>query len=33
MQAIEERVSDQGVVKLLRVMLRAGVMAGRVRTP
>jgi group II intron reverse transcriptase/maturase len=27
MQAIEERVSDQGVLKLLRVMLRAGVMA------
>jgi RNA-directed DNA polymerase len=26
MQAIEERVSDQGVLKLLRVMLRAGVM-------
>jgi RNA-directed DNA polymerase len=32
MQAIEERVSDQGVLKLLRVMLRAGVMAdGSVR--
>ena len=26
MQAIEERVSDQGVLKLLRVMLRAGVL-------
>ena len=26
MQAVEERVSDQGVLKLLRVMLRAGVM-------
>jgi group II intron reverse transcriptase/maturase len=26
MQAIEERVSDQGVLKLLRAMLRAGVM-------
>ena len=25
MQAIEERVSDQGVLKLLRAMLRAGV--------
>ena len=32
MQAIEERVSDQGVLKLLRVMLRAGVMPdGSVR--
>jgi len=32
MQAIEERVSDQGVLKLLRVMLRAGVMQdGTVR--
>ena len=32
MQAIEERVSDQGVLKLLRAMLRAGVMAdGSVR--
>jgi RNA-directed DNA polymerase len=32
MQAVEERVSDQGVLKLLRVMLRAGVMEdGRVR--
>ena len=26
MQAIEERISDQGVLKLLRAMLRAGVM-------
>ncbi|MEU6642712.1 reverse transcriptase domain-containing protein [Saccharomonospora sp. NPDC046836] len=26
MQAVEERVSDQGILKLLRVMLRAGVM-------
>ena len=33
MQAIEERVSDQGVLKLLRAMLRAGVMAdGSVRS-
>jgi group II intron reverse transcriptase/maturase len=32
MQAIEERVSDRGVLKLLRVMLRAGVMQdGSVR--
>lgn len=32
MQAVEERVSDQGVLKLLRAMLRAGVMAdGSVR--
>jgi len=32
MQAVEERVSDQGVLKLLRVMLRAGVMQdGSVR--
>ena len=32
MQAVEERISDQGVLKLLRVMLRAGVMEdGRVR--
>ena len=32
MQAIEERVSDQGVLKLLRAMLRAGVMQdGSVR--
>ena len=34
MQAVEERVSDQGVLQLLRVMLRAGVMQdGRVRRP
>ena len=26
MQAVEERISDQAVLKLLRVMLRAGVM-------
>ena len=26
MQAVEERVSDQSVLKLLRAMLRAGVM-------
>jgi RNA-directed DNA polymerase len=32
MRAVEERVSDQGVLKLLRVMLRAGVMEdGQVR--
>jgi group II intron reverse transcriptase/maturase len=32
MRAVEERVSDQGVLKLLRAMLRAGVMeAGQVR--
>ena len=32
MQAVEERVSDQGVLKLLRAMLRAGVMEdGQVR--
>jgi group II intron reverse transcriptase/maturase len=32
MQAVEERISDQGVLKLLRAMLRAGVMEdGRVR--
>ena len=31
-QAVKERISDQGVLKLLRVMLRAGVMEnGRVR--
>lgn len=30
MQTIEERVSDQGVLKLLRAMLRAGVMADGV---
>jgi group II intron reverse transcriptase/maturase len=28
MQAVEERISDQGVLKLLRRMLRAGVMEG-----
>src|SRR6266702_1131452 len=28
MRAVEERISDQGVLKLLRVMLRAGVMEG-----
>ena len=34
MQAVEERVCDQAVLKLLRVMLRAGVMdGGRVRKP
>jgi retron-type reverse transcriptase len=26
MQAVEERISDQGILKLLRAMLRAGVM-------
>jgi group II intron reverse transcriptase/maturase len=32
MQAVEERISDQGIMKLLRAMLRAGVMAdGAVR--
>jgi len=32
MQAVEERISDQGVLKLLRAMLRAGVMEdGQVR--
>ncbi len=32
MQAVEERISDQGVLRLLRVMLRAGVMEdGQVR--
>jgi group II intron reverse transcriptase/maturase len=32
MRAVEERISDQGVLKLLRVMLRAGVMeVGQVR--
>lgn len=32
MQAVEERVCDQSVLKLLRVMLRAGVMQdGQVR--
>jgi RNA-directed DNA polymerase len=34
MQAVEERVSDQGVLRLVRVMLRAGVMQdGLVRRP
>jgi RNA-directed DNA polymerase len=34
MQAVEERVCDQAVLKLLRVMLRAGVMEdGQVRRP
>ncbi len=34
MQAVEERVCDQAVLRLLRVMLRAGVMQdGRVRRP
>jgi group II intron reverse transcriptase/maturase len=34
MQAVEERVSDQSVLKLLRAMLRAGVMQdGSVRRP
>jgi RNA-directed DNA polymerase len=34
MQAIEERVCDQSVLKLLRVILRAGVMEdGQVRRP
>ena len=34
MQAVEERVCDQAVLKLLRVMLRAGVMQdGQVRRP
>ena len=28
MRAVEERISDQGVLKLMRVMLRAGVMEG-----
>src|SRR5262249_56851651 len=32
MQAVEERISDQAVLKLLRAMLRAGVMKdGQVR--
>ena len=32
MQAVEERISDQGVLKLVRAMLRAGVMEdGQVR--
>jgi group II intron reverse transcriptase/maturase len=34
MQAVQERVSDQAVLKLLRAMLRAGVMeGGQVRRP
>src|SRR5258708_15321792 len=34
MQAVEERVCDQSVLKVLRVMLRAGVMEdGQVRRP
>ena len=34
MQAVQERVCDQGVLRLLRVMLRAGVLEdGRVRRP
>jgi group II intron reverse transcriptase/maturase len=34
MQAVEERVCDQAVLKLLRAMLRAGVMdGGQIRTP
>src|SRR5262245_24474135 len=34
MQAVQERVCDQSVLKLLRVMLRAGVMQdGQVRRP
>jgi hypothetical protein len=34
MLAVEERVSDQGVLRLLRAMLRAGVMQdGSVRRP
>jgi RNA-directed DNA polymerase len=34
MQAVEERVSDRGVLRLVRMMLRAGVMQhGRVRRP
>jgi RNA-directed DNA polymerase len=34
MRAVEERVCDQGVLRLLHVMLRAGVMQdGRVRRP
>ena len=34
MQAVEERVCDQSVLKLLRAMLRAGVMQdGTVRRP
>ena len=34
MQAVQQRVCDQSVLKLLRVMLRAGVMQdGQVRRP
>jgi len=34
MQAVQERVCDQGVLGLLRVMLRAGALEdGRVRRP
>lgn len=34
MQAVQERICDQSVLKLLRVMLRAGVMEdGQVRRP
>ena len=34
MQAIEERVCDQGVLRLVRALLRAGVMEdGNVRRP
>jgi RNA-directed DNA polymerase len=34
MQAVQERVADQSVLKLLRAMLRAGVMeTGVVRHP
>jgi RNA-directed DNA polymerase len=34
MQAIEERVCDQGVLRLVRAILRAGVMEdGNVRRP
>src|SRR5271170_7783722 len=34
MEAVEERICDQSVLKLLRVMLRAGVMEdGQVRRP
>jgi RNA-directed DNA polymerase len=34
MQAVEERISDRNLLKLLRAMLRAGVMQdGTVRRP
>jgi hypothetical protein len=34
MQAVQERICDQSVLKLLRVMLRAGVMEdGQLRRP